>query len=63
MYIQIGFIIFCQTPSRVIFTTDDGVTCVCAAGEVEVAFEDLFQPIPLPKVSQQVKYDSHTESK
>ena len=53
----------CHALSRAVFTTEDGVTCVCALGEVEVLFEDLFQPIPSSRVSQQVvTYGSNTDT-
>ena len=40
--------------SRVIFTTEDGVTCVCELGSVEVQFEDLLQPLPQSLLPNQV---------
>jgi AP-5 complex subunit beta-1 len=42
--------------ARVIFTTDEGVTCVCELGNIEVKFEDLLQPLPQSLIPQQVCY-------
>jgi hypothetical protein len=42
--------------ARVIFTTGEGVTCVCELGDVEVKFEDLLRPLPQSLIPQQVCY-------
>lgn len=45
---------------RVIFTTEEGMTCVCDLGNIiNVTFEDVFQPLPSSPIPYQVSGMEH----